>query len=760
MRHGEKALYRAFGAVNCAEERHSNNKKGAGRRALALLLAFMLCVSFVPVTASASSSAPYNLHDEFKLTDGAIEIGGEYYAEAGEIGFDWNFTNGTMIEYLRGDTLVICFAESAAGDTAIQEIAITNGETGGNNVPTGYYVLGYFQSINGSFYDYDADSVTVDDNPYIGEKGYEEISGTITVNTPGRYEFYPKTYYAGLANAMGRWDLSNNLSAAGFYASENNSYNDLRYGPNADPIVLNVLGEGSSLPDAGDTVVICNNGTLTGVYGLQGAEPLLYTTGSGFGFRATADDGGAVTGAYYTYHDSNGSTVSSGPCVDVGGYYTVTLPADSNTGTSTPYVEITLLTNDTGVTVETDAQNATVSGIDTATGAYRPGGYVSFTVTPTGENAVADVYATYTYGTDGERSLTVQSAGDGYYFYIPEDFGGAAAPTVTVHVTTASTAKEPTSVSVTLDDTSYMPGDVLTATATVTDLDGTALTDIPGSVVSFTMPDGTIVSGFVDDRGEASATWVVTDEFVKNNTDPDGQGSVTAHFGGTGEYESCDGTSAEAAFVTRTISAGTAAITVDPALKVNSTSTLTLSGSIMAGNTTLTYNNGYTIEWFRSEDGGAWASMGAGDTANGGQISVTPRSTNTNYMAVVRGAGSYIGELSFVISNSPAEDTVDLTDATVSSGIYEGPGFTLTAEFESESDPDISVNGGTAFFYLHPNETSSYIYVGEATVVDGTATLVLASSSLPAGNYSIWVEYSGVPGVFAHLGRSGGGTGF
>lgn len=54
-------------------------------------------------------------------------------------------------------------------------------------------------------------------------------------------------------------------------------------------------------------------------------------------------------------------------------------------------------------------------------------------MTPAGENAVADVYATYTYGADGERSLTVQSAGDSYYFYIPEDFGGAAAPKVTVH---------------------------------------------------------------------------------------------------------------------------------------------------------------------------------------------------------------------------------------------------------------------------------------------------------------------------------------
>lgn len=54
----------------------------------------------------------------------------------------------------------------------------------------------------------------------------------------------------------------------------------------------------------------------------------------------------------------------------------------------------------------------------------------------------------------------------------------------------------------------------------------------------------------------ASATWVVTDEFVKDNS----TGSVTASFVGTGEYESsASDPAATANFVTRTISAGTGA---------------------------------------------------------------------------------------------------------------------------------------------------------------------------------------------------------
>lgn len=172
----------------------------------------------------------------------------------------------------------------------------------------------------------------------------------------------------------------------------------------------------------------------------------------------------------------------------------------------------------------------------------------------------------------------------------------------------------------------------------------------------------------------------------------------------------------------------------------------------MAGTTDLTYGNDYTIEWFRSEDGGAWASMGFGDTQNGGAMSVTPRSTNTSYMAVVRGAGSYIGELSFVISNSPVEDDVSLVSLTHGSHIHEGQGLTLTATLQSASG--VPVNGGVARFYARVNNGSDVIYLGEASVVNNTAMLVLASTSLPAGHYSIWVEYSGVPGVFNEMGRS------
>ena len=85
MRHKNGALYRAFvGVGNTDEQRNSNNARGAGRRALALLLAFMLCVSFVPMGALASGP-PYNLAEEFTLTNGATLVDGEYAAQFNQL---------------------------------------------------------------------------------------------------------------------------------------------------------------------------------------------------------------------------------------------------------------------------------------------------------------------------------------------------------------------------------------------------------------------------------------------------------------------------------------------------------------------------------------------------------------------------------------------------------------------------------------------------------------------------------------------------
>lgn len=211
--------------------------------------------------------------------------------------------------------------------------------------------MGYFYGVN-YWNDTGVGSVDaeLDDSKQAGYKG---ISGTITVGTPARYEFYPKTYHAAVDSG---WNLTPNTARdSGFYGSSTNN----RYGADAEPIVLNVLSSGS-------VPVTCKDGTLSNVYGLEGSESLLYTSSNSFGFSATAEDGSPVTGAYYTYHDSDGSTFSSGPCVDVGGYYTVTLPAYSGTGT--PYVEIILLTepvDNTEVTVNSsvspDATTATVS---------------------------------------------------------------------------------------------------------------------------------------------------------------------------------------------------------------------------------------------------------------------------------------------------------------------------------------------------------------------------------------------------------------
>ena len=169
MRHKNGALYRAFvGVGNTDEQRNSNNARGAGRRALALLLAFMLCVSFVPMGALASGP-PYNLAKEFKLTDGATLVDGEYYAYAGDINFNWNLSGGVDLnKEPEGPALLICFADGANSNpanvtAAIEGIAIEKGMTGGEHkIPEGYYGLGYFWG-SGAFTweDVEEDGVTV-----------------------------------------------------------------------------------------------------------------------------------------------------------------------------------------------------------------------------------------------------------------------------------------------------------------------------------------------------------------------------------------------------------------------------------------------------------------------------------------------------------------------------------------------------------------------------------------------------------------------
>lgn len=738
MRHKNSALYRALvGVSNTDEQRNNNNARGAGRRALALLLAFMLCVSFVPMGALASG-APKDLADEFTLTNGATLVDGEYYAYAGDINFNWEISGGVDLnKEPKGSVLLICFADGANSDAAIEEIAIKDGMTGKTNIPTGYYGMGYFYGLS-YWNDVGVGSVDAElDNSK--QAGYKGVSGTITVNTPGRYEFYPKTYHATMS---GGWNLTDTPTDSGFYGGVNN-----RYGADAEPIVLNVLSSGS-------VPVTCKNGTLSNVYGLEGSEPPLCTSSNSFGFSATAEDGSPVTGAYYTYH---GSTVISGPCVDVGGYYTVALPEDSGsgTGTGTPYVEITLLTepvDDTEVTVNSsvspDATTATVSEFSNL---YRPGDYVSFTVEAAENYAVADVYATYTYGTGTDtRSLTVQSAGDGYYFYIPEDFGGAEAPTVTVHVTTASTAKQETSVELELDGGSgagatYHGGDVLSATATVYDADNNPLTGHAGAMVTFVMPNGEVVNGFLESDGTARATWVVPHDFAESHEN----GTVQANFAGDGDYAKSDAASETVNFESTAIKpAAGAAITATAegigagtVLTVGQTAVLGLSENAVLVNGASIDTAGYTVEWFMS-DGGAWKPMSADYS-----VTVAPWSTSYAYMAVISGTGEYEGEFSLVVSCDTEAQSAFGTASPVGAEVYEGQGFELSADIYYNGDAANAATGGVVRFYAAAGGTRAYL--GEANVVNGVARLSLASASLPAGSYTVSAEYSGVSGVYA-----------
>ena len=128
-------------------------------------------------------------------------------------------------------------------------------------------------------------------------------------------------------------------------------------------------------------------------------------------------------------------------------------------------------------------------------------------------------------------------------------------------------------------------------------------------------------------------------------------------------------------------------------------------------------------------------------------VTVTPWSTSYAYMAVISGTGEYEGEFSLVVScDTEAQGAFDAA-SPVDVEVYEGQGFQLSADIYYNGSTDNAATGGVVRFYAADGGTQ--VYLGEANVVNGVARLSLASASLPAGDYTVSAEYSGVSGVYA-----------
>lgn len=131
MRHKNGALYRAF--VRCWKHPTSKGTvitqggpAGARSRCCWLLCSASASCPWAPWRPGR----PYNLADEFTLTNGATLVDGEYYAYAGDINFNWEISGGVDLnKEPKGSALLICFAKGTNNNAAIEGIAIKNGMT-------------------------------------------------------------------------------------------------------------------------------------------------------------------------------------------------------------------------------------------------------------------------------------------------------------------------------------------------------------------------------------------------------------------------------------------------------------------------------------------------------------------------------------------------------------------------------------------------------------------------------------------------------
>lgn len=402
------------------------------------------------------------------------------------------------------------------------------------------------------------------------------------------------------------------------------------------------------------------------------------------------------------------------------------------------------------------------------------GGQVNFTITLDPETEVQDVYAAYRPDGTGTRYLTVTPVTSTIYtFTAPDaaDFSAGVDKTVTVYVTTNSTAKSEVTLDLDLRGTKedltsgsasspdyITAGSTLTAVVTVQDETGNDITDATGAGVQFTWPDGTITYGYVNGSGTATSQWTPSDTFANGLYVGDSdwiarQKEVTVEFFGTEKYKSAD-TQETVTIKSRTIApVADLAIVAKSAdsdlgaqqLEVLSTYALSLSENnypVLNAQGIKLQPTDYTITWYVNNGNGEWTELT--DVS-----AVTPKNINTKYKVVFTPIGEYsLGGFELVIGCGELKGTAVTTTTSVNADqpLYEGQFLRVTATVTDE-DGNAVTSGEVVFYAERQDEPWTPTELGRVALVnDGRAALSL--TNLPAGEYKIAAYYLGAEGVY------------
>lgn len=467
--------------------------------------------------------------------------------------------------------------------------------------------------------------------------------------------------------------------------------------PTISDLAITYPNSGSSVAAGEEFTVTATTDTATGVieFTYNGETKRVPVEGSTASAVFTAASGATKVTAIHTDAGKDSEAKTTTVQVDSAKTYTITV---------------------------TNGQGIAITNPSGATSAAAAGTKVVFTVS---DPRATDV----TVVEDGGEYVDVKEVKTGTYSFV------MPAANVTISAAKPSVNKVDTTTEVKVDKNSYIAGDVITATATVKE-SNTAVTDAVGGIVTFTWPDGTISTGYVDDEGEAEATWTATDAVA----DSDAEKTVTANFLGTTDYASSTDTETVTINTVTIKAAADAKILVDNtgSLAVNKKSELSLSENAVVNSrgVALTATTDYTVAWYVNTGDGNWSSTGT---------TVTPESTSYSYKAVISPKSpTYTkGGFELVVTCGTEDTSVIGTIAVSPNSVKEGQSFTVSATVNGTNNGSTAVSGGSVAFWAGES------YLGEAPILNGKASLTVATNALAEGKYDITAVYSGVAGVYA-----------
>ena len=334
----------------------------------------------------------------------------------------------------------------------------------------------------------------------------------------------------------------------------------------------------------------------------------------------------------------------------------------------------------------------------------------SFALTTLGNPSTGS--ATITIPTGGNHTITGSFGGDGFYN-----------SSTTNSSTSLYASTDPTSLALTTNTTSYIPGTPVTLTATLTATN--TLTTAPSGKVTFSSDGTTLGSSAVSSSGTASYT---TSALTA------GTHTISATYAGDTNYATSNGSislNVEKVATTTTLTPATTTTAYSSKLAVTLSvaPSSTAASSYPSGTVTL-YVDGNSVgsgTLTQASPSTATVTISAGSMSVGSHVLTATYAGDTSYTT------SSSSSVSITVSKMATTSSVSISPSSPTIGVV----VTFTAAVAASSYTSTDPTGTVSFKVDGSAVTSSSLTSGEPSTA--TATI----SSLTAGSHTVAVSYAG-----------------